>query len=152
MHAGPAFFLGQGVYHQTHNGVRFGQIVHAFDQRLVVHHSTADQQRNTAALGNFAHVSQRIIAKTRDGIGFVRFDDVDAVMRRFAQEFGVGLGRTDIHAFVDLRGIHADDFARQRLCERGGYSRFTAGGGAQQNDAGWVVDGGSHKNCISVRA
>ena len=89
---------------------------------------------NAVALRDLAHERQRIVAEAGGGIALVRFYDVYEMVRGLREGAGIGLGGANVHALVDLRGIHADDLARQVRRQRDRDGGLAAGCGAQQQD------------------
>ncbi|MNG93358.1 hypothetical protein D3C79_523240 [compost metagenome] len=96
--------------HRRIGGRHIGQ---AIDQRLVIEHGAADQQRDLAARGDLGHGLQRVGTELRGGIALRRVANVDQPVRVGSEDFFRRLGRTDIHATVHKCRIDADQFTRQ---------------------------------------
>ena len=112
-----------------------GHIVQPLLQRLEVQHAAAHQQRQLAALVDLAYQTPRIAHKLGCAIRLQRVADVDQVVRH-RRAFGQrGFGRADVHAAVDQRRVHTDDFHRVRACYGHGRRRLSRGGGAGQRKA-----------------
>src|SRR5690606_38384380 len=103
-------------------------------QRLVIEHGAADQQRNAPALQDVVDQSARVNTETRGGIGLGRIEDIHQVVRVTAQRLGVRLGGTDIHAPVDQCRVDTDQFAGQVVCQVQRKIGLAGGGGAHQAD------------------
>jgi len=110
VHRGPAVFLGHGVDHQADHRIGFGQLIQSFDERFEIQHGSAHEQGDVAALADFAHHHERIVAKTCRRVVFVRLDEVDQMMWNRTQRFLIGFCSADVHPFVDERGIDTHDF------------------------------------------
>ena len=78
-------------------------------------------EKFTSLIGSNAEVEK--VESIRRRIG-----DVDEMIRYFAV-FGNIFSRTDVHTFVDLAGIHADDFAVERTGKIDCQCGFAGGGG-----------------------
>src|SRR5207247_4011225 len=95
------------------NGDRLGEVRERFAQGLKVEHRATDQEGDAAAGGDFGDQSYGVAAELCGGVAPGRVDDVDEVVR-YRSAFGDRRFRgADVHAAVDLRGIHADDLDRK---------------------------------------
>ena len=65
---------------------------------------------------------------------FPRIGDVDEVMRDGGALLGRRLGGADVHAAIDLHGIHADDFAVELRRQAAGEGPLAGRGAAQNRD------------------
>ena len=96
-------------------------------QRTQIKARAADQNRYTSAAMNALYRLFCILRVLHDGIGFVRLPDVHQMMRNTAPVFRCGFGCADIHAPVNLHGIHANNLAAQCLRKLHAERRFAAG-------------------------
>ncbi|MNG93350.1 hypothetical protein D3C79_523150 [compost metagenome] len=110
---GQAQRLGLGFQLGTHRGIGRRHVGQAIDQRLVIEHGAAHQQRDLAARGDLGHGLQGIGTELRSRIALGRVANVDQPVRVSGEDFFRRLGRTDVHAAVDQRRIDADQLARQ---------------------------------------
>ena len=148
MHGGPAQLGGLRVQHGAHVGVGCGHIVEPVHQRLEIQHGAAHQQRYGLAGADFIDQLLRVAHELGRAVGLQRIDDVDEVMRDGGQLCRRGLGRADVHAFVDQGRIHADDLGLlPALCQALGQCQrcrsLARGSGAGNGDTGQGV-GSSH--------
>src|SRR5207247_11077355 len=91
------------------NGDRLRECREPFAQGLKVEHPATDREGDAAASGDFGDQSYGVAAELCGGVAPGRVDDVDEVVR-YRSAFGDRRFRgADVHAAVDLRGIHADE-------------------------------------------
>ena len=129
-----AFALQLLVERGTHAAVGGGHGVEPFEQRFVVQHRAAHEQRQLAACADLGDEALRVKHEARGRVGLGWVDDVDEVVRRAGQLVGAGLGGADVHAAVDERRVDAHDLDRQHVGDgqrRGGLARSGGAGEAE---------------------
>ena len=113
----PAALARLGVDGGAHFGIGLRQGVEPADQRPVVEHRAADDQRDLASRQNFSDRPDRLLAPAARGIAAVRIDDIDQVMRHGRALGGARLGGADVEAAIHLRRVHRHDLERRALGE-----------------------------------
>ena len=120
---------------RPHRRIGGGQIVQPARQRVEIHHRATDNQRQPPARGNLAAQTQAVRRKLRRAVRLQRRDNVDQMVRHGGQLGGRRLGRADVHAFIDQRGIEADDFNGKTLCQPQRKAGFAGSGGPEQGES-----------------
>ena len=87
---------------------------HRMTKRAQIQSRTAHKQRAMPARLNRAHTFLRHLLIARHAERLARIGHIHHVVRRLCKLLRGGLGCADIHAAVDLHGIHADDLALMR--------------------------------------
>jgi len=85
-----------GVDALAHAGIGLGHGVQPFAQGLEVQHRAAHQQRQVAALRDFADEPLRVGDEARRRVGQSRVEDVDQVVRHLGALGRAGLGGADV--------------------------------------------------------
>ncbi len=107
---GPAEPGGLGVEFGAHGRIGLRQFGQAGLQRLEVEQGAADDQGLGAALANFLDKPARVRSELRRAIALRRVEDVEQVVHGLGALVSAGLGGADIHAAIDQRRVHADEF------------------------------------------
>ncbi len=114
VHRRPAFLLRLGFDGGAQDGLRRWHGVYAVEQGFDIQHGPAHQQRQAIAPGDLADQGLRVLHKFGGAVGLQRIADVDQVVRHRGQFGGARFGGANVHATVDQRRVHADDFHRVR--------------------------------------
>jgi hypothetical protein len=101
---------------------------------LDVHRGAADGDDLFAGGLNLCGGGAGQFEKAIHAEGFARLDYVDEVIWNFPAFFERRLGRADVHAAIDLHGVHADDLAAQPVRHFKGQRAFAGGGDAENQD------------------
>ena len=129
----PARLFGDGIQllAQRAIGAVLAQI-HLIAQRVQVQARAADEYRQPAAGKDAVDDARRHVAVHGNGEDLPWVGHVDHVMHRLRALLQRGLGRADVHAAVDLHGVHGDDFRTERIAQRDGRARLARARGADQ--------------------
>ena len=120
--------------------VRFGTFHHAREERLDVEIGATNDDRVMISIldirDSFFCPGQPVI----DIEGFVRFGNIQKVMRNTGLFFEGWFGGTDVHAPVDLHGVGDDALPTswKGSGQRDRQARLAARGRASNQDAGWL--------------
>jgi hypothetical protein len=98
-------------------------------------------------LTDFLQNKKRPAAILSGGENFVRFNEINEVMRNPALLGGQDFGRADIEVAINLSGIANENFAAKALGEPNPQSRLPGSGWAEDDDEarGWIGDGHREK-------
>src|SRR5262249_44320021 len=102
------------------------------EQRLDVHHRSADDDRDRAAAGDRLDIAGRGLLIARDGRRLGYFENVELVVRDAATLGYRQLRSADVHAAVELHGVGVHDLTADVFGD-GQRERGLAG-------AGWADD------------
>ena len=105
-------------------------------QRLEIQARAAHQNRHPAARQNLRDHLFRRHGIVGHGVGFGGIGHIQHVVRQERALLRRGLGGADVHAPVDLHGVHADDFAPKALGQLQAQIAFSAGSGTCHGDHG----------------
>ena len=83
--------------------------------------------------------------------GLIRGNDVHHMVSYARLLVSRGFGGTDIHVFVDLHGICADDVALEVLRQPDGNARFADTGGPADDDDFGLGGSRIHRSTIVIR-
>ena len=104
------------------------------EQRLDVHHRTADHDRHCTAAGDGLDVGRGRLLVAGDGRGLDDVEDVELVVRD-AAALGNGQFRgADVHAAVELHGVGIHDFTADPFGHRQRQRGLTRAGRADDRD------------------
>ena len=104
------------------------------DQRVDIQTGTAADDGQMAAGKNRVNAGDGFTAKIRHAEALIRFADIDQPMRDTLRFLSSHLGRTNIHAPVDLHGVTGYHFAIECLSNSDRQLGFTAGCGPKYDD------------------
>ena len=153
VHRRPADGARLRVQLLARGGVGGWQLGHAVAQGPEVQQGAAHEQGQRAARLDLGDEPRGIVREFRGRVRLVRVADIDQMVRHGGEFVGTGLGRADVHAAVDQRRVHADDFHRQSRRQRArqcqGRCRLAAGRGSGEGQnrrrrAGWGWRCGAH--------
>ena len=130
----PTFGRGPCLQLGTNGRVGARHVGQAFQQRFVIQHGPAHQQRDTPTCGALSHCSQGIGAKFRRRIALGRITNIDQRMGKRVQNDSLGLGRANVHAAIDQCRIDADQVTRQYARQLQGQIGLAGGSRAHQED------------------
>ena len=101
MQGRPAFFSSLRFYLYAHKWVGSRNIVQPFKQRFEVQHGAAHQHGQPPPCTNGVQACRGVAHKSGGAVAVGRVDDVYQMVRHLRQLTRRGLGRANVHAFVD---------------------------------------------------
>src|SRR5271165_2269710 len=117
MNGVPAVGGRGGIDVGTNLHISLRQIRNAGGEGMEIEHRAADQQGQAATRPNILHRRECIADEFPGGILLSRIANINQMMGMAGAQQGGRLGRADIHAAVDERGIDADDLQWKTLDE-----------------------------------
>src|SRR5467141_926396 len=120
-------------FFQAEDGIRYSSVTGVQTCALPIY-GAADEERDAAAGGDFPDQSHGVVAELRGRVAPGRVDDVDEVVGHRSPLGDRRLRGADVHAAVDLRGIHADDLDRKVARQGRSQRALAAGGRAHEED------------------
>ena len=112
------------------------QVVQSGVEGVVVEHGAADEQRDLAARVCGGDFAAGVGGEASGGVRFFRLKDVYQRVRVAGQGGSIRLCRANIHAAVDLRGVHADEMHGVAVGEGESERGFAGSGRADEADDG----------------
>jgi hypothetical protein len=91
------------------------RVAQSFEKGFEVEPRSPAEDRNTSSIFNELHGGLRETDELRGVERLTYLRDIDQVMRNTSAIFRRRLGRSNIHATIDLHGIDRDDFAPKLL-------------------------------------
>ncbi len=133
---GPAAQASFLVDLRTHDRIGAGKGREAFGERLEVQHRAAGDDRHATAPTDAVDGLACVVREPRSGIRRRGIDEVEQMMRPTGPCRGIRLRRADVHAAIDLRGIHGHDLAVEAFRELERERALAGGRRPHQQDRG----------------
>ena len=118
------------------------------EQGAEIEAGAADEERQAAAGGDAVDGLAGVAGPVAGGEGLVGIDEIEAVVGDEGAVFEGGFGGADLHAAEDADGVAGEDFGGEALGEAEGEVGLAGGGGAGEDDEGWVGRGGSGRGVV----